>query len=51
MRSWLSALRRPSSRGPPRLVNGTPSESIAIVNTTSECIANLAMGLDWRPGA
>jgi selenocysteine lyase/cysteine desulfurase len=32
-----------------RLVNGSPRE-IAIVKNTSEGIATVAMGLDWRPG-
>ena len=32
-----------------RLVNGTPGE-IALVKNTSEGIATIAMGLDWRPG-
>ena len=32
-----------------RLVNSHPSE-IALVKNTSEGIATLAMGLDWRPG-
>src|SRR5216683_958665 len=32
-----------------RLVNGTPEE-IALVKNTSEGIAMIAMGLDWRPG-
>ena len=32
-----------------RLVNGAPEE-IAIVKNTSEGIATIAMGLDWRPG-
>jgi len=32
-----------------RLVNGTPEE-IALVKNTSEGIATVAMGLDWRPG-
>ena len=36
-------------RGTARLVNGTPGE-IAIVKNTSEGIATIAMGLDWRPG-
>lgn len=36
-------------RGAARLVNGTPEE-IAIVKNTSEGIATVAMGLDWRPG-
>src|ERR1700674_5158252 len=31
------------------LVNGTPEE-IALVKNTSEGIATVAMGLDWRPG-
>jgi len=45
---WLAtyaALRN----GAARLVNGTPEE-IAIVKNTSEGIATVAMGLDWRPG-
>jgi selenocysteine lyase/cysteine desulfurase len=45
---WLatySALRR----GAARLVNGSPQE-IALVKNTSEGIATIAMGLDWRPG-
>jgi selenocysteine lyase/cysteine desulfurase len=36
-------------RGAARLVNGTPAE-IAITKNTSEGIATIAMGLDWRPG-
>ena len=36
-------------RGAAKLVNGTPEE-IAIVKNTSEGIATIAMGLDWRPG-
>ena len=36
-------------RGAARLVNGAPEE-IAIVKNTSEGIATVAMGLDWRPG-
>ena len=36
-------------RGAARLVNGTPEE-IAIVKNTSEGIATIAMGLDWRAG-
>ncbi len=32
-----------------RLVNATPAE-IALVKNTSEGIATVAMGLDWRPG-
>ncbi len=32
-----------------RLVNGDPSE-IALVKNTSEGIATVAMGLDWKPG-
>ena len=32
-----------------RLVNGTPAE-IALLKNTSEGIATIAMGLDWRPG-
>ena len=36
-------------RGAARLVNGTPEE-IAIVKNTSEGIATVAMGLDWRAG-
>jgi selenocysteine lyase/cysteine desulfurase len=35
--------------GAARLVNGTPGE-IAIVKNTSEGIATVAMGLDWRSG-
>src|SRR5579863_1143934 len=45
---WLdtySGLRRAVAR----LVNGTPQE-IAIVKNTSEGIATVAMGLDWRSG-
>ena len=45
---WLetySGLRQAAAR----LVNGTPEE-IAIVKNTSEGIATVAMGLDWRPG-
>ncbi len=36
-------------QGAARLVNGTPGE-IAIVKNTSEGIATIAMGLEWRPG-
>ncbi len=36
-------------RAAARLVNGTPEE-IALVKNTSEGIATIAMGLDWRPG-
>ncbi len=32
-----------------RLLNGTPEE-IALVKNTSEGIATIAMGLDWKPG-
>jgi selenocysteine lyase/cysteine desulfurase len=32
-----------------RLINGTPQE-IALVKNTSEGIATIAMGLDWKPG-
>ena len=32
-----------------RLVNGSPEE-IALVKNTSEGIATVAMGVDWRPG-
>jgi cysteine desulfurase/selenocysteine lyase len=45
---WLETydgLRRSAAR----LVNGTPQE-IAIVKNTSEGIATVAMGIDWRPG-
>src|ERR1700681_2838183 len=45
---WLECyegLRRSAAR----LVNGTPEE-IAIVKNTSEGIATVAMGLDWRVG-
>jgi selenocysteine lyase/cysteine desulfurase len=45
---WLdtyNGLRRAAAR----LVNGTPEE-IAIVKNTSEGIATVAMGLDWRAG-
>jgi cysteine desulfurase / selenocysteine lyase len=45
---WLETydgLRRAAAR----LVNGTPGE-IAIVKNTSEGIATVAMGLDWRAG-
>lgn len=45
---WLdtyNGLRRAAAR----LVNGTPEE-IALVKNTSEGIATVAMGLDWRPG-
>jgi cysteine desulfurase/selenocysteine lyase len=45
---WLECyegLRRSAAR----LVNGIPEE-IAIVKNTSEGIATVAMGLDWRPG-
>jgi cysteine desulfurase/selenocysteine lyase len=45
---WLECydgLRRSAAR----LVNGTPEE-IAILKNTSEGIATVAMGLDWRPG-
>src|SRR5512140_1974756 len=36
-------------RGTARLINSAPEE-IAIVKNTSEGIATVAMGLDWRPG-
>ena len=36
-------------RGAARLVNGT-AEEIAIVKNTSEGIATVALGLDWRAG-
>lgn len=36
-------------RGTAHLINSTPEE-IAIVKNTSEGIATVAMGLDWRPG-
>jgi cysteine desulfurase/selenocysteine lyase len=36
-------------RGTAQLVNGTPEE-VAIVKNTSEGIATIAMGLDWRAG-
>lgn len=45
---WLETyegLRRSAAR----LVNGT-SQEIALVKNTSEGIATVAMGLDWRPG-
>src|SRR6202163_3307358 len=45
---WLECyegLRRSAAR----LINGTPEE-IAIVKNTSEGIATVAMGLDWRSG-
>jgi selenocysteine lyase/cysteine desulfurase len=45
---WLSCydgLRRSAAR----LVNAEPGE-IAIVKNTSEGIATIAMGMDWRPG-
>ena len=45
---WLETyegLRRSAAR----MVNGTPQE-IALVKNTSEGIATVAMGLDWRPG-
>jgi len=45
---WLAtydALRTAAAR----LVNATPRE-IALVKNTSEGIATVAMGLDWRPG-
>ena len=45
---WLETydgLRRSAAR----LVNGTPEE-MALVKNTSEGIATVAMGLDWRPG-
>ncbi len=45
---WLETcegLRRSAAR----LLNGTSGE-IAIVKNTSEGIATIAMGLDWRPG-
>lgn len=32
-----------------RLINGTPEE-IALVKNTSEGIATIAMGIDWKPG-
>ena len=45
---WLAAydgLRKSAAR----LLNGDPSE-IALMKNTSEGIATVAMGLDWRPG-
>src|SRR5271169_7014564 len=45
---WLETydgLRRSAAR----LVNGS-AEEIALVKNTSEGIATVAMGLDWRPG-
>jgi len=45
---WLETydgLRRSAAR----LIHGTPQE-IALVKNTSEGIATIAMGLDWRPG-
>jgi selenocysteine lyase/cysteine desulfurase len=45
---WLETydgLRRNAAR----LVNGSPEE-IALVKNTSEGIATIAMGVDWRPG-
>src|ERR1700680_2199104 len=45
---WLEAyqgLRRAAAL----LVNGSPEE-IALVKNTSEGIATVALGLDWRPG-
>src|SRR5215467_10870941 len=45
---WLDAydgLRRATAR----LVNGT-AEEIALVKNTSEGIATVAMGLDWKAG-
>ncbi|MSV35579.1 MAG: aminotransferase class V-fold PLP-dependent enzyme [Bryobacterales bacterium] len=36
-------------RGAARVINSAPEE-IAIVKNTSEGIATVAMGLDWRPG-
>ncbi len=36
-------------RSAARLMNGTPGE-IAIVKNTSEGIATVALGLDWKPG-
>ena len=45
---WLETydgLRRAAAR----LVNGSPEE-IALVKNTSEGIATVALGLDWRPG-
>ena len=45
---WLATyegLRRAAAR----LVNGSPEE-IALVKNTSEGIATVALGLDWRPG-
>lgn len=45
---WLAAyqgLRAAAAR----LVNGTPEE-IALVKNTSEGIATVALGIDWRPG-
>jgi len=45
---WLETYRG-LRQAAARLVNGTPEE-IAIVKNTSEGIATVAMGLDWRPG-
>src|SRR5580658_4444886 len=48
MEKWLetyAGLRLAAAR----LVNGSPGE-IALLKNTSEGIATIAMGLDWRPG-
>jgi len=45
---WLKAYSRVRA-GAAKLVNGRPGE-IAIVKNTSEGIATVAIGLDWKPG-
>jgi selenocysteine lyase/cysteine desulfurase len=45
---WLEAYEG-LRQGAARLVNADPSE-IALMKNTSEGIATVAMGLDWRPG-
>ena len=47
-REWLDAYEGVRTAAA-RLINATPAE-IAIVKNTSEGIATVAMGLDWRPG-
>jgi selenocysteine lyase/cysteine desulfurase len=45
---WMAAYEGVRA-GAARMINATPGE-IAIVKNTSEGIATVAMGLDWKPG-
>ena len=45
---WLDVYER-IRKSAAQLLNGTPQE-IALVKNTSEGIATIAMGLDWKPG-